>query len=70
MAASESTTQENPDLTFIGRDRFAAMIEVCTKTIDRRIQTGTLPQPDFHVGRQPRWNLARVLEWLRNRKTI
>ena len=29
--------------------------DCCEKTIDRRVETGKLPKPDFYVGKIPYW---------------
>ena len=54
----------------MGRERFAEMLDVCEKTIDRRVDEKKLPLPDLHIGRQPRWKLNNILEWLETHKKI
>jgi predicted DNA-binding transcriptional regulator AlpA len=57
-------------MTSLDRTGLAYMLRVCTKTIDRRVDDGTFPKPDFHIGRQPRWKLATMLAWMETSKTI
>ena len=54
----------------LNRKELAEMLRTSTKTIDRHVDDGTLPKPDFFVGRQPRWKLTTVLEWTETRRTI
>jgi predicted DNA-binding transcriptional regulator AlpA len=55
---------------FLSRGQLAEMLGVSTKTIDRRVDDGTVPKPDFYIGRQLRWRLTTILEWTETRRTL
>jgi predicted DNA-binding transcriptional regulator AlpA len=70
MNQPETSNLIEMPLPYLSRERLAAMLDVSTKTIDRRIDEGKLPQPDLHVGRQPRWQSSKIMLWLQTHKNV
>jgi excisionase family DNA binding protein len=70
MNALETPTSPGPVMNYLSRERLAEMLDVSTKTIDRRVDEGKLPAPDLHVGPQPRWKRAAIEAWLETHKRI
>ena len=70
MNGLETSAQIDATSNYLSRERFAQMLDVSEKTIDRRVDERKLPEPDLYVGRQPRWEYANVVGWLKTHKQI
>lgn len=70
MNALEAPISPGSVMNYLSRERLAEMLDISTRTIDRRVDEGKLPPPDLYVGRQPRWKLATIEAWLQTHKTI
>jgi predicted DNA-binding transcriptional regulator AlpA len=54
----------------LNKSQFAANYGVCTKTIDRHLEEGICPPPDFYVGRFPHWKISTIENWIETKKRI
>ncbi len=53
-------TQENKAKRFLRRKQLAARYSTCTRTIDRMVEDGRLPEPDFYIGKLPMWSEEKI----------
>ena len=68
-------TLEVPTLPVLSREiltkeDLADHFRTSTKSIDRRVDDGRLPKPDFYFGPQPRWKRAAIEAWQEIHKII
>lgn len=66
---------EGPTSLVLGREiltkeDLAEYFRCSTKSIDRKVDNGRLPQPDFYFGPQPRWKRVTIDAWLQTHATI
>jgi predicted DNA-binding transcriptional regulator AlpA len=68
MTPTVSDANAQPKL--LRKAELAKQYDICTKTIDRHIEMGIFPPPDFHVGRFPHWKDSTIEHWIETRKQI
>lgn len=58
-------TSELPStLRLLDRKEVAAMLGICTKTLDRKLAKGEFPQPIRVTERRVRWRASAIEKWL------
>ena len=70
MSGGQETVALQSEMKFLDKSQVAEMIGVCVKTIDRHVDAGTFPKPDFHIGRQPRWGLETIAGWIESQRRL
>jgi predicted DNA-binding transcriptional regulator AlpA len=50
-------------------DDVASLLACSRRTAERLKSGGTLPRPDLHVGRMPRWRASTVARWIDDEAT-
>jgi hypothetical protein len=58
----QTKTEQQGDLSLA---ELSASLGVCTRTIARMVALGRFPEPDFFIGRLPRWSATTIDGWKR-----
>ena len=68
MIKKQRTPKANPEVEMMTVSDLATNLRISVRSVWRQVSSGKLPPP-IHVGRQARWPVKTILDWLSDRQS-